>query len=110
MTRQIEGGLVLVWLLLITEISKVHKMNLEITMANMPCRDSNCVHEQYLYTFDDNNGFFHLRACTLLNGSMFQPVVQHDKAWDIKTACGDISLNSDLCNCHSHLNHECWNI
>ena len=83
------------------EISKVHKMNLEITMANMPCRDSNCVHEQYLYIFDDNNGFFHLRPCTLLNGSTFQPVVQHDKAWDIKTACGDLSLNSDLCNFHT---------
>ena len=47
MTWQIEAGLV--WLLLVTEILKVHKMNLEITMANMPCLDSNCVHEQYLY-------------------------------------------------------------
>ena len=82
-------------------ISKVHKMNLEITMANMPCCDSTCVHEQHLYIFDDNNGFFHLRPCTLLNGSTFQPVVQHDKAWDIKTACGDLSLNSDLCNFHA---------
>ena len=27
--------------------------------------------------------------------------MQHDKAWDIKTACGDLSLNSDLCNCHA---------
>ena len=85
------------------EISEVHKMQLEITIANMPCHHSNCAHKKHLYIFNDNNGFFHLRIrpCTLKYGSVFQPIIQHDKAWDIKTACNDLILQSDLCNFHA---------
>ena len=27
--------------------------------------------------------------------------MQHDKAWDIKTACSELGLQSDLCNFHA---------
>ena len=74
------------------KISEVHKIQLEITIANMPCHHSNCAHKKHLYIFYDNNGFFHLRPCTLKYGSVFQPIIQHDKAWDIKTACNDLIL------------------
>ena len=57
------------------EISEVHKMQLEITIANMPCHHSNCAHKKHLYIFNDNNGFFHLRLCTLKYGSEFQPII-----------------------------------
>ena len=30
------------------EISEVHRMHLEITMATMHCNDSNCAHEKHL--------------------------------------------------------------
>ena len=82
------------------EISEVHKMQLEITIANMPCHHSNCAHKKHLYIFNDNNRFFHFRLCTLKYGSVFQPIIQHDKAWDIKTACNALILLSDLCNFH----------
>ena len=66
-------------------------MHLDITMTNMPSHDYNCAHEKHLYIFDDNS-VFHLRPCTLQNVSTFQPVMQHDKAWYIKTAYSELAL------------------
>ena len=83
------------------EISEVHKMQLEIIIANMHCHHSNCAHKKHLYIFNDNNVFFHLRPCTFKYDLVFQPIIQHDKAWDIKTACNDLILQSDLCNFHA---------
>ena len=37
------------------EISEVHKMQLEITIGNMPRHHSNCACKKHIYIFNDNN-------------------------------------------------------
>ena len=55
------------------------------------------MHIKSIFKFLMTTMFF-LGPCTLKYSSMFQPIKQHDKAWDIKTACNDLILQSDLCN------------
>ena len=47
------------------KISEVYKMQLEITIANMPCHHSNYVHKKHIYIFNDNNVFSHLKPYSL---------------------------------------------
>ena len=45
-----------------SEISEVHKVQLEITIANVPCHHSNCAHKKHIYIFSDSNVFFSFKS------------------------------------------------
>ena len=57
----------------------VRKMQLEITIGNMPCHHSNCARKS-IFTFLMTTMFFHLKPYTLKYGTVFQPIKQHDKS------------------------------
>ena len=48
-----------------SEISEVHKVQLEITIANVPCHHSNCAHKKHIYILVTAMFFFHLRVKTI---------------------------------------------
>ena len=43
-----------------TSNCELHRVHVDITMANMHCNDPYCAHGKPLYISDDNSGFFHL--------------------------------------------------
>ena len=81
------------------ENEESHARTFQIVTANIPCNEQNCEHEKSLYIFDDQNGFFWVRECALVS-STFCPLVQHDKATDIRNAVIGQGLKSTLCNFH----------
>ena len=81
-----------------TEDFQSQVLTLQIVLGNIPCNDDKCLHQKELYLFNDENGFFWLTPCSLLNP--FNPVLQHDKALDIRNAALYQLFHSSLCNYH----------
>ena len=76
-----------------------HILTFQIALANIPCNDENCSHPKELYLFNDQDGFFTFRPCALANPIF--PIIQHDKALDIRNAVMHQNLKSTLCNFHA---------
>ncbi|KAK6186404.1 hypothetical protein SNE40_008445 [Patella caerulea] len=81
------------------ETQSAHALSLQLLLANVPCNDPNCDHPSELFIFDDMNGFFTIKPCSLLHP--FKPTIQHDKDSATRSAVDQIGLSSILCNFHS---------
>ena len=63
----------------------------------MPC-SLNCAHKRTLHIFIDGHGFFWTLACAL--EKHYSPIIQHDKARDMRYAVMHQKLEISLCNFH----------
>ena len=81
------------------ETEQAHKLHLQVVFSNIPCKNKHCQHERQLFIFNDRCGFLWYRPCSAVNP--LKPMVQHDKALDIRQAVRSLSLSSNLCNFHA---------
>ncbi|KAK3864071.1 hypothetical protein Pcinc_030215 [Petrolisthes cinctipes] len=81
------------------EAEDTHNFIFQILAANMPCRDPNCEHPKMLYIYNDGNGFFWVRPCSMSNG--FRPLVQHESKVEIRNAVNHMFWHSSLYNYHT---------
>ena len=75
------------------EISKVHHMQLEITIGNIPRHHSNCAYKKHinLTCFNDNSVFSHFKPYTLKYGTVFQPVCLNFAMTFVQHSCSSNS-------------------
>ena len=79
------------------EDTTTHITNVQMVQANVKC-STQCTHNQKMYVFNDGDGFFRIRPCAMEN--QFKPLVQHDKARDMRNAVINQNLETSLCNFH----------
>ena len=65
------------------EDTTTHITNVQMVQANVKC-SIQCTHNQKMYVFNDGDGSFRIRPCAMEN--QFKPLVQHDKARDMRNA------------------------
>ena len=77
------------------EDKTTHVTNVQMLQFNTPC-STNCTHKNIARIFVDGNGRAWTKTCAL--EKQFTPIIQHDKARDMRNAVIHQNLESSLCN------------